>query len=241
VKPKTREERIEFLGRVRLFEGLRPAQLGELSDVGRSRIGRTRQEIFHKGDSGSDLYVVLSGRLKALTTSREGDDVVFEILAPGSVFGEVAMLAELPRTATVVAMEACELLCLGRAEILGFLRRHPESAMELLRIVSRRLVHASEFIENTLFLNLPNHLARKLLDLCGSYGESGPDGTRINLKLSQTELGDLVGTSRESINKQLRIWRDQGVISIDAGHVVIHRHAVLEQLADVADAAGAAD
>jgi CRP/FNR family cyclic AMP-dependent transcriptional regulator len=235
MKPKTREERIEFLGRVGVFEALRPAQLGELSDVGRSHICRARKEIFHKGDPGSDIYVVLSGRLKAFTTSSEGDDVVFEILAPGSVFGEVAMLAELPRTATVVAMEACELLCLGRAEILGFLRRHPDSAIELLRIVSRRLVHASEFLEDTLFLKLPNHLAKKLLDLSESYGEAGPDGIRINLKLSQTELGDLVGTTRESINKQLRIWRGQGVISIDAGHVVIQRHAVLEQLANAAD------
>ncbi len=235
MKPKTREERIEFLGRVRLFEALRPVQLGELSDVGRSRICRARQEIFHKGDPGSEIYVVLSGRLKAFTTSREGDDVVFEILGPGSVFGEVAMLADLPRTATVVAMEACELLCLGRAEILGFLRRHPDSAIELLRIVSRRLVHASEFLENTLFLKLPNHLAKKLLDLSESYGEARPDGIRINLKLSQTELGDLVGTTRESINKQLRIWRGEGVISIEAGHVVIQRHAVLEQLANAAD------
>ena len=224
--------RAEFLAGVPPFDGLSSAQLRDLAAVTRCETVKQRAELFHKGDAGSELYVVVSGRLKALTTSLEGDDVVFNIHGPGDLVGEIGMLAGLPRTATVSALEPCELLALSRRDLLGLLRTHPDVAVEMLAFVSKRLARLSEFVEDTLFLNLPLRLAKKLLELSASYGEQTPAGMRLDLKLSQTELGDLVGATRESINKQLRTWTSEGLLSVDAGHLVIHRLAELEELAE---------
>ena len=224
--------RAEFLAGVPPFVGLSSAQLRDLAALTRCETVKQRAELFHKGDAGSELYVVVSGRLKALTTSLEGDDVVFNIHGPGDLVGEIGMLAGLPRTATISALEPCVLLALSRRDLLGLLRTHPDVALEMLAFVSKRLAHLSELVEDTLFLNLPLRLAKKLLELSASYGEQTPAGMRLDLKLSQTELGDLVGATRESINKQLRSWTSEGLLSVDAGHLVIHRLAELEELAE---------
>jgi CRP/FNR family cyclic AMP-dependent transcriptional regulator len=225
-------KRVALLQRTPLFEGLDPTQLEELAAETRTHSHKRKEELFHKGDDGSDVYIVISGRLKALTTSADGSDVVFSILGPGDVIGEIAMLSGMPRTATVVALEACDLLSLSRPDILSFLNRHPAAAIKMLRIVSKRLANVSEFIEDALFLNLPSHLAKKLVDLAHTFGEETDAGLRLNLRLSQTELGNLVGATRESVNKQISSWRVKGIVSVDGGHIVIHRLDELEKLAN---------
>jgi CRP/FNR family cyclic AMP-dependent transcriptional regulator len=221
----------ELLQRGSLFEGLASEHLSEVARCARLQRLAKRQELFHKGDAGSQVYVVASGRLKALTTSLEGDDVVFNILGPGEVFGEIALLGEMPRTATVTALDDCELLVIDRRDFLALLRRHPEAAISLLRVLAVRLQRVSELVEDTLFLNLPLRLAKKLLALDRVYGEDTEAGRRVDLKLSQEEWGDLVGAPRASINKQVRAWREEGLISMDRGYIVIHRPEELEKLA----------
>jgi CRP-like cAMP-binding protein len=227
--------REKFLSQVSLFKGLDGSQLSELAGMARVRALKRKEELFHKGDDGSEIYCVVKGKLKALTTSLGGDDVVFSIQGPGDVFGEVAALGLMQRTATVTAVEACELLALPRREFLFFLERHPKVALELISIMARRLAYVSELVEDTQFLKLPARLAKKLLDLAGRYGEETPDGVRVDLKLSQEEWGDLVGTTRESINKQVRTWTKEGLVVVDGGFVVIRRPNELEKLADAMD------
>ncbi len=142
--------------------------------------------------------------------------------------------AEGAASATVVAIEPCELLSLSRRDLLFFLRRHPDAAIQMLGLVAKRLAGVSELVEDTLFLNLPIRLAKKLVHFADSYGEETPDGLRLGLKLSQSEWGDLVGTTRESINKQFRAWTKAGLLSVDDGYIVIRRLEELERLADAA-------
>jgi CRP-like cAMP-binding protein len=117
---------------------------------------------------------------------------------------------------------------------MALLRRHPEAAIGLLRVLALRLKRVSELVEDTLFLNLPIRLAKKLLALDRIYGRDTEAGRRVDLKLSQEEWGDLVGTTRESINKQMRAWTEQGLISVDRGYIVLHRSDELEKLAAAA-------
>lgn len=229
----TREDKRKLLAGVPLFAGLGQKELDGLGAVARVKAYKARQEVFHKGDAGAQLYVVVSGRLKALTTSFEGDDVVFGVMGPGEVFGEIALLSEHPRTATVTAIDACELLIVDRRDLLSFLRGSPDASITLLGLLADRLKAVSEFVEDTHFLNLPVRLAKKFLAFDEAYGEAADGGRRINLKLSQEEWGDLVGATRESINKQMRAWTDEGVIRVDAGHVVILDEAALERTADI--------
>lgn len=225
------EVKRRLLARVPLFSGLAPDELDALGAVARTRVVRAREELFHKGDTGAQIYVVARGRLKALTTSEEGDDVVFNIHGPGEMLGEVALLTGLPRTATVSAIENSELLVLERRDFLACLRRDPEVAVKLLGILAERLKHLSEMMEDTLFLNLPVRLAKKMLELAAGDAEKTEAGLRIRLRLSQEEWGDLVGATRESVNKQMRRWVDEGWIALERGYVTIRRPEKLEALA----------
>jgi CRP/FNR family cyclic AMP-dependent transcriptional regulator len=227
----TRDRRLALLQKVPLFAGLAAERLEALTEVTTTKRLAAREELFHKGDEAAQVYVVASGRLKVVTTSVEGDDVLFAILDEGEVVGELPMLTGGRRTASVVALEPCELLTLARRDFLRFLRDQPEGAIELLVVLAERLVRVSEFAEDTLFLALPARLAKKLLHLAERYGAEGAGGTRIDLRLSQGELADLVGTTRESVNKQIRAWTEDGIVRMDRGEVTILDADRLERFA----------
>jgi CRP-like cAMP-binding protein len=228
----TPERKRELLARVPLFSGFAARELDALAPAARPLAVAARDEVFHKGDRGSQLYVVVTGRLKALATSPEGNDVVFNVMGPGEVFGEVALLSEFPRSATVRAIERCELLVLEPPRLPRVPAPHPDVAIRMLTVLVERLVRVSEFVEDVQFLNLPVRLAKKLLLFSERYGREGEGGAvKIDLKLSQEEWGDLVGTTRESINKQLRTWGDEGLIRVDAGYVTLLRPEAIERLA----------
>jgi CRP/FNR family cyclic AMP-dependent transcriptional regulator len=209
------------LAGVELFAGLSEAEREGLAQLMRPRRLALREQLFHKGDEGSEVYLVTRGALKALTTSEDGDDVVFSILGPGELIGEIAFLTRSRRTATVAAVEASEVLALDRRDFLAFLRSHPDASLELMAVLAARLKRVSELVEDTLFLNLPVRFAKKLVHYTAIYGEPTADG-------------DLVGATRESINKQMRAWTEEGLISLHQGYVLIHRPEDLEQLAGCA-------
>jgi CRP-like cAMP-binding protein len=229
--PESQDRRRELLGKVPLFAGLAPERLAALAQVATTRRLSAREELFHKGDPASQVYVVASGRLKVATTSTEGDEVLFAIMDEGEVVGDLPMLTGGRRTASVVALEPSELVAISRRDFLRYLREHPEAAIELMVVLAERLVRISEFAEDVLFLSLPARLAKKLLNLAERYGAETPEGLRIGIKLSQGELADLVGTSRESVNKQMQAWRKEGVVEMEHGEIVVHDAPRLEQLA----------
>jgi CRP-like cAMP-binding protein len=226
-----RTGRRELIARTPLFAKLDQREIDALVGVSRQVSIGPRDELCHKGDPVQQIYLVLEGRLKAMTTSGEGDDVVFSIMGPGEVIGEVGLLSGGRRTATVAAIDPSELLAIDRRDFLRVLRTEPEVAVKLLEVLAERLRRISELMEDVQFLNLPSRLAKKLLWLASRYGEPTDGGIRIDLRLSQTELGDLVATTRESVNKQVRDWTQQGVLTMERGFVTLHRPDRLESLA----------
>jgi CRP-like cAMP-binding protein len=221
----------DLLARLPLFAGLAPRELDALAAVARTRPLGDREALFHKGDPGTQVYAVVSGTLKVVTSSEAGDDVVLNLLGPGDVIGEIAALCDSERTAAVVALGECVLLVVDRRDLVAFLRSHPDASLALMTVLARRLRNLSELVEDTLFLNLPVRLAKKLLSQVERHGRRTPEGVRIELRLSQEEWGDLVGATRESINKQMRAWTDQGLIRVEQGCVVILREDALRALA----------
>lgn len=229
-------QKSKILGSVPLFETLTPADLEAIATVSSSRSLKPKEELFHRGDEGSQIYVLVSGQLKVVTTSSEGDDLIFCLLDPGEVIGEVGLLANRPRTASITAMKKSDLIVIDQRDFRSLLRTRPEFAYELLTVLACRLARVSEFVEDTQFLNLPVRLAKKLVDFAKAHGKIAGGGRSdslvIEVKLSQEEWGDLVGTSRESVNKQFRAWSSEGLISLDKGKVVVHRLEELRKLAD---------
>jgi len=228
------EARRKILRGVSLFSRLAEPDIDAIASVATTKRLAERDELFHKGDEGRQLFVVASGRLKVITTSDMGDDVIFCLVDPGEVVGEVALLIDRERTATVVAMKSSELIAIDRRDFQQLLRTRPEVAMSMLSVLAERLARISEFVEDTQFLNLPVRLAKKVIELAHRHGRSDEKGKRVELdvKLSQEEWGDLVGTTRESINKQFREWAESGLISAERGRFVLLDRGAMEKLAD---------
>ncbi len=225
------EERVEVLRRVPIFARLAPPSLAALAQIAYVKQLTANEELFHKGDRGVRLYVIVRGRLKVGTTSPDGTKVVFNIMDPGEVFGELALLSGGLRTGTVTALGKAELLGIDRRHFLDSLRSEPDVAIELLAVLAERVSRVSEQVEDTIFLNLSGRLAKKLLDLADAYGRETESGVRIELELSQGSLGEMVGTSRESINKQIRSWAQDGIVAMERQRVTIRRQDALERIA----------
>jgi len=216
--------------RIALFESLDPEDRARLLAVSSVRRVPARKRLFRKGEPGRELFVLLRGRAKAASESKDRG-TVFDFFEPGEVVGEIALLDGGPRTATVTTVSTCDFLVLGRDELLALLEREPRVAIRMLAACATRLRHTSELVEDAVFLGLPARLAKRLLQLAQEYGAETGAGVRINLKLSQRELGELVGAARESVNRQLGHWEDDGVLRVEGGYVTLLRPQVLTSLA----------
>lgn len=223
----------EFLARHDLLGHLKPDELDRLLADARVSRFQAGEMLFQKGDPGDRLYVVLAGRITIGATAEDGKEAVFNVLGPGAVFGEIALLDGRERTADATAGAESHLLVIERARFLPFLERNPEVAARFIAVLCERVRWVSQSFEDALFMELPARLARKLLVLAEAYGEpAGANATRIGFRISQHDLGKMTGVSRESINKLLRGWQDQGLVALGRGRVTILDEARLRRLVD---------
>ncbi len=204
-----------------LFATLSDADAWELIGLARQENVPARQTIFQVGQKGDSLHIDLEGRVKISLSSEEGKEAILSILSAGEVFGEMSLFDGEPRSAAVTTMEPCRFLVLRRQALLPFLEKRPQVMLELIAEMSRRLRATNTLVGNLSFLDLSTRLARILLNLVQQYGKLTDQGIVIGLKLSQEELGHLVGVSRESVNRQLRLWVEAGVIAHDHGSLIV--------------------
>lgn len=204
-----------------LFSALSDADAWQLIGLARQENASARQTIFQVGQAGDSLHIVLEGRVKVSLLSEEGKEAILSILGAGEVFGEMSLFDGESRSATVTTMEPCRFLVLRRQAFLPFLEKRVPVMLELIAEMSRRLRATNTLVGNLSFLNLSARLARILLNLVQQYGKVTPKGIVIGLKLSQEELGHLVGVSRESVNRQVRAWIDAGIIEHDHGTLIV--------------------
>jgi len=184
------------------------------------------------------MMAVISGRIKIRSYSLDGKELVLNVIRPGELFGEIALLDAKPRTADAVTMEPCELLVLERRDFLPFLADRPQACFHLLTVLCQRLRPTSQQLEDALFLDLAPRLARCLVRLAERFGKPVTDGVQIDVRLSQQELAAFVGMTRESVNKQLATWRRDGVVGFAGGIVTIHDMAELRFLSGIEDEPG---
>jgi CRP/FNR family cyclic AMP-dependent transcriptional regulator len=214
-----------------LFSHLEVAEQEQLLTLGAERRFNDGQMIFQRGDAGASMMLVLRGQVKISIVSDEGKELIFSIIPPGECFGEIALLDGQARTADAIAVGDCVLFVLARSDFIPFLERHPQVAIRLLAVLCGRVRATSEFIERLAFQNLPARLACLLLKLAATQGSVTPAGVRLACKFSQQEIGNLIATSRESVNKQLRIWQAAGLLKIDRGTITLLQPTALNRLA----------
>ncbi|HEX6977663.1 MAG TPA: Crp/Fnr family transcriptional regulator [Alphaproteobacteria bacterium] len=215
-----------------LLGGLPAADLERLLTYARTKRYRQNETIFLKDAPGSSMMAVTSGYVRITAPSPDGKDVTLNVIGPGEVFGEIALIDGKPRTADAVALTDCQLLVLERRDFIPFLRERPDICIRLLTIVCERLRRTSAQVEDVLFLDIGGRLARTLLYLASIHGQRASDGVRIGIRLSQREIASMAGSSRETVNRQLQAWQREGLLRIDDAAIVLRDEKALRRLAD---------
>ncbi len=203
----------EILTRSPLLRDLPEEPVARLAAAARRRTYKRGEVIFHLGDPGDSLFILESGRVKVYTYAESGDETILSIIGPGECFGELALIDEQPRSATIQAMERVEALTIGRQAFRSVIREYPQAAEYLLRAMARRIRYLTEVVADLAFLDLDGRLAKRLLELAEDYGQKSGGETLIELRITQEELAAMVGATRASVNKLLGWYEDRGMIA----------------------------
>ncbi len=173
--------------------------------------------LFRTGDPGGTLHVIADGKVKITHTSADGREQAIAILGPGDLLGELSIFDAQPRAATATAVNATMLATLSESAFHEWLDEHPRAALALLRALAERLRQTNEAMADLVFTDVPGRTAKMLLHLAERFGEDG----RVDHDLTQEELAQLVGASRETVNKALSDFANRGWIRLDGRAVVI--------------------
>jgi CRP/FNR family transcriptional regulator, cyclic AMP receptor protein len=211
-----------------LFRQLPPAVLERLGSYMKRRSLLRGATIFAKGDPGLGLMGVLKGAVKISVPSADGRDIVLNIIHEGDIFGEIALLDGHPRTADATAMTDCELMVIERREFLPFLRSEPDLTTQIIEILCARLRRTTEQVQDVTFLNLPARLAKAVLRLAAEAERATPPR---KVTITQLEISQIIGRSRESTNKQLRVWAKTGWIRLERGAITVVQPNKLAEVA----------
>jgi CRP-like cAMP-binding protein len=184
--------------------------------------------IFAKDDPGVGLIGVIRGSVKISVVTADGREAVLNILNSGEVFGEMALLDGRPRSADATAMSDCELVSIDRSVFVSILRGDPDVALKIIEMLCARLRRSSEQVQDVMYLNAPVRLAKTLLQLATKPEVAGP---ARKAKITQREISQIVGLSREMTNKQLRMWERSRWVKLERGGVVLLQPSRLEKIA----------
>jgi len=194
------------------------------------------QVLFKEGDPGDRLFVVVEGKLKLGTTSYDGRENLLSILGPGDMFGELSLFDPGPRTATATAVVDSKLLALANDQVIGWVTEHPSVSLQLLKRLSQRLRRANDVLSDLVFADVPGRVAKAIIELGERFGtkvakaiiELGErfgtkkdDGLHVNHELTQEELAQLVGASRETVNKALADFASRGWVRLEPRAVIV--------------------
>ena len=174
------------------------------------------QVLFNEGDSGDRLYIVTDGKIKLGIKSIDGRENLLAVLGPGEMFGELSLFDPSPRTATATALTDAKLLGLGQEDLNLWLAEHPEVAKHLLRALAQRLRRTWEAVGDLVFSDVPGRVAKALSELAQKFGTRNNDGLHVAHDLTQEELAQLVGASRETVNKALADFATRGWVRLEA-------------------------
>lgn len=205
--------RASDLGRTALFGELDETALEALAEKAVHRKYRKGNVIFVQGEQGDRCFAIVNGSVKISAYHPDGREAVMAVLGPGDVFGELSLFDDAPRSADATAIEDAELLSLNTGAVTEAIRTHPDLGLALLRVLGRRLRHTNEALQDIAFFDVPGRVARRIADLAETHGEATDEGVLIELPLSQENLAQMVGATRESVNKALSLLKRRGLVS----------------------------
>ena len=211
----------EVLAQSGLFQGLP----NEAVDPVASRLETVTlprgRVVFNEGEPGDSLYIVMSGKIKLSRRSPDGRENVLAVMGPSDQFGELSVFDPGPRTATATAITDVKLARMPQAVLRPWIEAHPEVGERLLHVLARRLRRTNDSVADLIFTDVPGRVAKALLGLAERFGTQEAEGVRVHHDLTQEELAQLVGASRETVNKALADFASRGWIRLEARAVLI--------------------
>jgi CRP/FNR family cyclic AMP-dependent transcriptional regulator len=208
-----------ILERTRLFRGLPPATIDQISALSTRRSYGTGAIVFSQSDPGDALYGVVTGKIRISASSPDGREIFLNIMEPGDTFGEIALLDGRHRTATASATSPSELIIIARDHFLYLLEREPELVSHVVQLLCERIRWTSGLAEESALLSVPERLVRRLLSLGKLHGRKTPNG--VELSISQEDVARFLGLSRQAVNQYLQDWKIQGWLTLGRGKIVI--------------------
>ena len=218
----------DFLASVPLFSGLDLSDRQRFIEVTRERTYPKGSVILFENDPGDSLYIVRQGRVKVVLIGEDGREIILGVLGPGEHFGELSLIDQQPRSATVIAMEDASLLILHRDDFRRRVEASPAVAWSLLTELSRRLRRADEKIGGLVLLDVPGRIARLLLD----FAAEGPNG-RIERALTHQTIAQMIGASRETVSRAMKDFQDAGWIGVERRRITVLDEVALRRLAQL--------
>jgi CRP/FNR family transcriptional regulator, cyclic AMP receptor protein len=211
----------DVLARASIFQGIAPDAVAAL-DPHLQRVALPRRHtVFVEGERGDELYVIVAGAVKIRHQTPDGRETVFAVLGPGDVFGELALFDPGPRTSTVITLTEVDAVRMDRQALRRWIVERPEIAEQLLRVLARRLRHTNNTLCDLIFTDVPARVAKQILDLAMRFGTSIGGSVRVEHHLTQKELAQLVGSSRETVNKALSDFTQRGWIRQQGKSLII--------------------
>jgi CRP-like cAMP-binding protein len=218
----------ETLAAQSLFANCEPDELSDIILRGHLKAYKRDAELMAQGDEGTTLFIILSGLARVSMVAANGREIVLDYAEPGAVLGEIAFLDGGERTASVHALDPVEALVLSRSAFNEVVSRHPGLPLRLLKAMAHRIRQNNAVIEADRAYTSGPRLARFLLRLMMGASAVESDG-QLRIGLSQGELGNFAGMSREQINRQLSAWADSGIVGLKGGRVsIIDREALMD-------------
>ncbi len=211
----------EVLARAGLFQGVAPEAAEALAgslDCGDYTRG---EAVFTEGEQGDTLFIVLSGKVKIGRRAADGRENMLSVMGPSDMFGELSLFDPGPRTATATVLTDARLASLAHTALRPWIKDRPEIAEQLLRVLARRLRRTNDALADLIFTDVPGRVAKALLELASRFGTPEGDGVRVHHDLTQEELAQLVGASRETVNKALADFASRGWMRVDSRAVTL--------------------
>jgi CRP/FNR family cyclic AMP-dependent transcriptional regulator len=218
-----------LLSTIPFFSSLEADDLRALATSCRSRTFERGEVLFHEGDPSTGLYILRSGRVKIVLVDASGEETVLHVEGPGDCLGELSLVDGEPRSATAVALERVDALALHRQDFLDLLDRRRSVERAVMKGLAAMVRRLSTHVHDLSSLDVEERLAKKLLELAARHGEATPDGTRIAARLSQQDLARMVGLTRASVNKHLRIFEAEGLLIADRDGILIRNPEALRK------------
>jgi len=220
-----------YLKNVNLFHGMSDEQMRMVEERTVMREIRRKEVLYLPGDAGDRIYLLKRGVVKISTLTDDGKEIILALLRPGEVFGEESVLEDAPRDHMAEAYEDALICVITRQDFMGILRAHPEMAFKVTKLVGFRLRTLRNRVEGLLFKGAPARLAQTLLDLARDHGVKDDDGVLLPLRLSQQDLANLIGVTRESVNLALADFRSRGLVEMEGRSLRLRRPEALQALA----------